>query len=66
MFKIFLNEKALLLEKNICLQELLEQEYSDFSFAVALNRTFIPRSQYLTIYFNDGDHVDIITPMQGG
>lgn len=35
-------------------------------FAVALNRRFVPRSRYAEVTLNDGDELEILSPMQGG
>lgn len=35
-------------------------------FAVALNKKFIPQSQYEKVTLQDGDNIEIVTPMQGG
>ena len=35
-------------------------------FAVAINRTFVPRSEYLSRRLAEGDEVEIVTPRQGG
>lgn len=36
------------------------------TFAVALNREFIPKSRYREVMLNNGDQVEILMPMQGG
>ena len=35
-------------------------------FAVALNKQFIPQRLYATVLLQDGDSIEIVTPMQGG
>lgn len=45
---------------------LLQHDFKNDSFAVAVNRTFIPRSLYSSTFLSHGDAIDIITPMQGG
>jgi len=39
---------------------------SDGTFAVAVNDTFIPRSEYDNTILKDGDRVELLVPMQGG
>lgn len=34
--------------------------------AIAINKIFIPRSQYKTTVLQQGDQLEIVTPMQGG
>lgn len=36
------------------------------SYAVALNRTFVPRAQHQQTFLQDGDEIVVIQPMQGG
>ncbi|MCF6764238.1 sulfur carrier protein ThiS [Thiotrichales bacterium 19S3-7] len=49
------------------LSELLSSEgiHGDY-FAVVVNDQLIPRSSYQAYVINEGDKVDVITPMQGG
>jgi sulfur carrier protein len=35
-------------------------------FAVALNKTFIPKSQYLNIRLKENDQLEVVTPHPGG
>lgn len=36
------------------------------TFAVALNQTFVPRQEYISIALSDGDQIEIVLPIQGG
>lgn len=36
------------------------------TFAVAVNKSFIPRDSYQDTILRNGDDVDVVTPMQGG
>ncbi len=36
------------------------------TFAVAINQTFVPRSNYATTELQAGDDIEILSPMQGG
>ena len=38
---------------------------SDY-FAIALNKTFIPKSQYLNIRLKENDQLEVVTPHPGG
>lgn len=47
-------------------QAIAAWEYTESNFAVAVNHQFIPRSHYDKTPLSDGDHIDVIAPMQGG
>lgn len=67
MITIHFQNKKLEIENTQPLSEILiHQGYTEGSFAVALNRNFVPRSAYATTYLSENDMVEIITPMQGG
>ncbi|OGT56681.1 MAG: thiamine biosynthesis protein ThiS [Gammaproteobacteria bacterium RIFCSPHIGHO2_12_FULL_42_10] len=67
MIKITLRDQPLMLEKHLSLSAVLHQhEIKGEHFAVAINLTFVPRSDYDKTFFKEGDVVDIILPMQGG
>ncbi|GAA5315303.1 MAG: hypothetical protein AseanaTS_05080 [Candidatus Pelagadaptatus aseana] len=36
------------------------------NFAIAVNEDFVPRSQYQAIEITEGDHIELLVPMQGG
>ncbi|WP_038070523.1 sulfur carrier protein ThiS [Hydrogenovibrio kuenenii] len=40
--------------------------YENTGFAVAMNDTFVPRSQYETQQIESGDQIEVVAPMQGG
>lgn len=40
--------------------------YQGHHFAVALNMTHIPHSQYAEVSLKTGDEIEILMPMQGG
>ncbi len=49
------------------LAELLQRLQANTSqSAVAVNQNFVPRSQYAQTLINDGDYIELLTPMQGG
>jgi len=35
-------------------------------FAVSLNRSVIPKSEYAQVYLNEGDEIEIVHPVAGG
>lgn len=45
---------------------LAQQGYTDKLVAVARNGEFVPRAAYNDTALNDGDHIEIVAPMQGG
>lgn len=61
------NQKNMTCETGIYLEQLLiQQGYQDNYFAVAINQNFIPKAQYAHVKIQADDHIDIVTPMQGG
>ena len=67
MITIRINEKMCLLEKGHALSDLLKQEgFEHPHFAVAINKQFIPRHCYEITILQEGDCIDVVTPMQGG
>jgi sulfur carrier protein len=51
----------------ISLQKLLGDMGMDLKYiAVAVNRDFIPRSEYDKIIIKEGDDVEIVSPQAGG
>lgn len=67
MITIQFQETALAIEKDSLLSEvLLQQGHEAGSFAILLNRKFIPRSTYAATILSEGDVVEVIAPMQGG
>lgn len=67
MITFRLNEVTHTVEKNYSLEDILLREgYTNPCFAVAINKQFIPRSQYIHTFLKDGDCIEIVSPMQGG
>ncbi len=67
MINIKLNAKQIQIEKAMMLGEFLKiNNYNFKGFAVAINREFIPRSQYDAHLINEDDDIEIVAPMQGG
>jgi len=40
--------------------------YEGIAIAIAHNDEFVPRSRYAAIRLEDGDRLEIVSPMQGG
>ena len=53
-------------EKTLSVKELLEQMSYGKGIAVALNETFVIKTKYAETIINDGDRLDILSPVQGG
>lgn len=65
--RLFLNGRALDTDA-ASLADLLRAEGFDLSGAIAcaVNRAFVPRSQWASRLLDDGDQVDVISPVTGG
>ena len=67
MITIYLNSKKISCSPSSNLYEVLYQEgYQSGYFAVAVNRQFVSRSSWSTVILNEGDQIDLVSPMQGG
>ena len=59
-------ELKILEEKTLTIQKLLEEMSFGSGIAVALNEEFVLRTTYNETNINDGDRLDILSPVQGG
>jgi len=59
-------EKVILLEPLTIIDLLAEKEYQNEKVALAINGSFVPRSQYGDTIVNDNDEVDVIQAVGGG
>ena len=67
MINIYLNNKLISIDKDHSLDQILVQtNHHHAHFAIALNKIFIPRKNHSHTLLQEGDHIDVITPMQGG
>ena len=68
--QITCNGEAHSIETDSCLTQVLQtlgyQPDTNKSFAVAVNNSFIPRSDYDRVKINGEDQLEVIAPMQGG
>jgi len=48
------------------LQEVIESKEFKPPFAVAINKVFIPNHLYTTTHLEDGDRLDVVSPIYGG
>jgi sulfur carrier protein len=59
-------EKKELNHQSILAEVIQHWGYAGAPIAVAHNDEFVPRSRYATIQLQDGDRLEIVSPMQGG
>ena len=64
--KITLNQNATELPANATVADALAQMQAKPPFAVAVNTVFVPKSQYAAHVLNEGDKVEVISPVTGG
>lgn len=67
MISVMFNDEIIKIENNFSLLSvLIERGFSQSYYAVALNRSFIPRSLHSETLLKEGDVIQIVSPMQGG
>ena len=67
MLTLKLNNETITLASTLLLKDALNHwGYQDGPYAVAINQTFIPKSRYSMTVLNNNDHIEIVSPMQGG
>jgi len=66
MVNIYLNDEVQHIPTQSLHDLLMQNNYIDQHFAVAINNQLVHRIAYDTTILNPGDRVDIIVPMQGG
>jgi sulfur carrier protein len=59
-------KKVQLLEKQTLYSAINEWNYEGKNIAVAINETFIPRSQYAQTEIKNGDSIEVVSPLEGG
>ena len=64
--KITLNQQATDLQANATVADALAQMQAKPPFAVAVNTIFVPRTQYAAHTLNEGDNMEVISPVTGG
>ncbi|MFT6101942.1 MAG: sulfur carrier protein [Candidatus Endobugula sp.] len=64
---ISLNDEKIEFEESLSVIFLLERQgFQGDKIALAINGSFVPRSQYAETNINDGDEVDVIQAVGGG
>lgn len=67
MIRIHINGQAQQVAVDCPLTDVIERVVDqDKKFAVAINQTFVPRQAYAATVLSDGDHLEIVSPIQGG
>ena len=60
------NGNKITLNNTKLLEALTELNIKDDQFALAINETFVPKSDYTSITLKQNDSLELLTPMQGG
>ncbi len=63
---ILLNQQPLTLPEGASLADALAQQALRPPYAVAVNTQFVPRAQYAARPLQDGDRVEVVSPVTGG
>lgn len=67
MLNISINGNNSEIDHTVSLREIVDQHKTgNGPVAVAVNGEFVPRSEYSTLTINDGDLIDIVSPVGGG
>ena len=67
MINIELNGAPRTIEKNHCVQDLIDAlSLTNQALAIAVNREVVPRAQWATHRFSEGDKVDVVRAIGGG
>ena len=67
LMKVSLNGEAIETDAANLQALLLARGYElQGAFACAVNKTFVPRPQWQARALENGDHIDIVTPITGG
>ena len=63
---VFLNGNEIPTQKAISLEEFIQLHKQSDTFAVAVNANFVPKTDYTKTQLQPGDHIDMVSPIQGG
>jgi len=63
---ILINGQSVTVSDDTSLTQALNQFGASPPFAVAVNGDFVPRSQCDAKILNDGDSIELLSPIQGG
>lgn len=63
---ITLNQQAIELQADATVADALAQMQARPPFAVAVNTVFVPKGQYASHLLQEGDRMEVISPVTGG
>lgn len=63
---ILLNQQPMSLSAGAHLADALAQQTLLPPYAVAVNTQFVPRTQYAAVALQEGDRVEVVSPVTGG
>lgn len=66
MSQLFVNGEVYITQVTSLSCLLDERGLTGRNYAVAVNHQFIPKANYHTVDLKDGDHIELVMPMQGG
>ena len=67
MINVTLNGEAREMSESLTLSAAMGSwSYQGDSFAVAINEKFVPRSKYAQTEINNGDSIEVVSPLEGG
>ena len=67
MIQVTINGEPKQLQKNTTISEMLTQlDYQNEWLGVAINTTFISKTEHAQTIIKEGDNIDILSPIQGG
>lgn len=65
--KIYINNDVYDINSATTLKKFIENlDWINASCAIAVNKSFVSRDSYEKYILQDQDHVDVVSPMQGG
>ena len=67
MIQVTINGEPKQLQQDTTIQEMLKTlDYQNKWIGVAINTTFISKTEHEKTIIKEGDHIDILSPIQGG
>lgn len=64
--KVEFNGEVININREQNIQEFIEARGAKPPFAVALNGTFVSRTELPSVTLSDGDKIELLSPIQGG
>ncbi|WP_440054303.1 sulfur carrier protein ThiS [Pseudoalteromonas sp. T1lg65] len=63
---IHFNGERISVDTDVTILQLVEQRGAQAPYAVAVNGSFVPRSNLADTKLHEGDQVELLSPIQGG